>query len=69
MMIAFDTTNRLGEGMFGILFPGTFKGLKVAVKRMLLSDSDENEENALWHLGQHPNIVQLYHVEYDTYFK
>jgi serine/threonine protein kinase len=59
----------LGTGYFGIVYEGTWNGRMVAVKR-IQSDttSNEREEEALKTL-HHPNVVKLFHVEKDEYFK
>jgi hypothetical protein len=58
MEIQFDGKIRLGVGGYGSVFPGTFRESQVAVKRVLLIDTtDENEENILKQL----NIVKLLH--------
>lgn len=62
--IEFDPKIRLGEGSYGTVFPGMYKGQKVAVKMVRLIDTDENEEHNLKRLN-HPNIVRLFHVEND----
>ena len=57
----FDKNVRLGEGGYGSVFPGTFKDIKVAVKRVQLIDATtDNEENILKEL-KHPNVVELLH--------
>ena len=67
--IQFDDTVRLGEGGYGTVFPGTFRGNKVAVKRVLVIDAtNENEENILQQLN-HPNIVKLLYFYSDNTFK
>jgi hypothetical protein len=68
MKIQFDRNIRLGEGGFGSVFPGTFQGNKVAVKRVLLIDATGNEENILKQL-EHPNIIKCFYYETDATFK
>ena len=69
MEIQFDDKVRLGEGAYGSVFPGTFQGNKVAVKRVLLIDAtNENEENIMQQLD-HPNVVKLFHIDRDDNFK
>lgn len=59
----------LGDGGFGAVFSGIFQGRQVAVKRVLLTDaSDNNEENILMQLD-HRNIVNCFHYETDDNFK
>ncbi len=60
---------RLGEGGYGSVFPGTFQGRAVAVKRVQLIDaSDDNEKSILMQLD-HPNIVKCFHYDTDDNFK
>ncbi len=68
MHIEHDPSVRLGQGGYGSVFPGTFRGRQVAVKRVALIDADEKEENALQQLD-HFNVVKLYHVEINGPFK
>ena len=69
MEIQFDRKVRLGQGGYGAVFPGTFQGKKVAVKRVQLIDAtNENEENIMKQLD-HPNIVKLFHFDRDDNFK
>ncbi len=69
MEIQLDGNNRLGEGGYGSVFPGTFRGIKVAVKRVLVIDAtNENEEKILKQLN-HQNIVKLLHFYSDDTFK
>jgi serine/threonine-protein kinase/endoribonuclease IRE1 len=50
------------------VFPGTFQGREVAIKRVELINATDNEEEALKQLD-HPNIVKLFHVECTDDFK
>jgi serine/threonine protein kinase len=69
MEIHFDGQVRLGQGGYGSVFPGTFQGNYVAVKRVLVIDAtNENEENILQQLN-HPNIVKLLYFYSDNTFK
>ncbi|XP_046462834.1 sensor for unfolded proteins in the ER ire1-like [Daphnia pulex] len=68
MEIQYNRKVQLGEGGYGSVFQGTFKGREVAVKRVLLNMANDNEEEALRKLD-HPNIVKLFHVECDKDFK
>ena len=59
----------LGQGRFGSVFPGKYKGRQVAVKRVqLYLVSDIEEIDALQRLD-HPNIVKLFYSESDENFK
>lgn len=68
MEIKFDSQVRLGRGDFGSVFPGTFEGREVAIRRIELIDASDNEEEALKQLD-HPNIIKLFHVERNIDFK
>ena len=69
MKIQFDREVRLGEGGHGSVFLGTFQGNKVAVKRVeLFHTANENEETIMQKLN-HPNIVKLFHFYTDDNFK
>jgi serine/threonine protein kinase len=69
MEIQFDRKVRLGGGGHGSVFLGTFQGNKVAVKRVLVIDAtNENEEKIMQQLN-HPNIVKLFHLNSDDNFK
>ncbi len=69
MEIQFDGKVRLGVGGYGSVFPGTFLESQVAVKRVLLIDTtDENEEKVMQQLN-HQNIVKLLHSKTDDTFK
>lgn len=55
---------KLGRGGYGQVYLGDYKGIKVAVKKIELSQvkSNKREEDALMNL-KHDNIVKLLHVE------
>jgi hypothetical protein len=57
MEIQYNREVPLEEGGYGSVFPGTFQGREVAVKRVLLDKANDNEEKALKKLDHHPNIV------------
>ena len=71
MQIEYDREVPLGQGGFGSVFPGKYKGRQVAVKRVQLHLVYDNEEKALQCLQQlgHPNIVKLFYSESDANFK
>jgi serine/threonine-protein kinase/endoribonuclease IRE1 len=69
MEIQFDRKVRLGGGGHGSVFLGTFQGNKVAVKRVeLFHTANENEEKNMQQLN-HPNVVKLLHFYTDDNFK
>ena len=69
MEIQFDREVWLGEGGHGSVFLGTFQGNKVAVKRVLVIDAtNENEEKIMQQLN-HPNIVKLFHFYSENDYK
>ncbi len=68
--VQYDRSNVVGTGGYGVVYAGTFKGEKVAVKRidiMRTSDNRELENNKI--LLNHPNIVQFKHYEEDGDFR
>ena len=52
IQIKYDRDVSLGRGGFGSVFPGKYKGRKVAVKRVELRKVNDNEEKALQCLQQ-----------------
>ena len=67
--IQFDREVQLGQGGYGAVFLGTFRGNKVAVKRVLVIDAtNENEEKIMQQLN-HPNIVKLFHFYSENDYK
>jgi hypothetical protein len=67
--LQYDRENRIGEG-YRRVFPGTFNGEKVAVKRVQNFDVEnrELENNQKLSRTNHPNIVQFKHYEEDNNF-
>jgi serine/threonine protein kinase len=65
-----DSNRILGEGNYGTVFEGVWRGKLVAIKRIQLSDikSNEREEEALQKMD-HPNVIKLLHVEKDSTFR
>lgn len=70
--ILYDRSNILGRGGFAIVYSGTLDGNPVAVKRIqrdvVANESNKREEEALRRLD-HPNVINLLHVEEDDDFK
>lgn len=69
--IKWDESNILGQGCQGtVVFSGHFDGQPVAVKRILLTNTQlvKRELNALVECSGHQHILQLYHVEHDAQF-
>jgi serine/threonine protein kinase len=60
----------LGEGRYGIVFEGVWCKKPVAIKRIQLlhTSSNQREEEALKKL-EHPNVIQLFHIENDSTFR
>ena len=65
-----DKNKILGQGGFGTVFEGVWRGKPVAIKRIQLSDisSNQREEEALQKL-EHPNVIKLLHVASDSTFR
>jgi|LakMenEpi03Aug12_release.lakeMendotaPanAssembly.Ray.scaffolds.fasta_scaffold2393482_1 hypothetical protein len=67
--------NKLGEGGYGAVYPGTFEGNAVAVKVPLLGDAIKPEQKREMeeHLQlDHENVLKLLHVDESldkTYYK
>jgi serine/threonine protein kinase len=67
--IIIDRCKLIGKGIYGIVFEGTWKNRKVAVKRIQIENVENKQgEEALQNLC-HPNVVKLYHVESDSDFR
>jgi hypothetical protein len=60
----------LGQGGYGIVYEDIWDGRKVAVKRIEIfrTTNNEREEDAM-HKLDHRNVVKLFHVEKDKDFK
>jgi serine/threonine protein kinase len=69
MEIQFDRKVPLGEGGHGSVFLGTFQGRKMAVKRILVINTTNENEETIMHQLNHPNIVKLFHFYTDDNFK
>ncbi|KAK4011276.1 hypothetical protein OUZ56_020390 [Daphnia magna] len=66
---SYDVSDPLGQGGYGSVFSGEFKGRKVAVKRVEVYNlHNDNEEKALEQLD-HPNIVKLFYSEKGNNYK
>ena len=65
----FEIQQILGEGAYGKVFKDVWRGIPVAVKRILLTDvfNDARGEDALQRLD-HSNVIKLYDVESDLTF-
>lgn len=71
--IKFDHKDFLGKGGYGsVLRDGSFKGQKVAIKRIeVIKDTDLSMDDQFNTLSQldHPNVVKLLHCEDDNDFR
>jgi hypothetical protein len=68
--VEIDRNNLIGKGRYGVVYAGTFKGEKVAVKRIDIMDSNPTNNREVLNNQQllnHPNIVLLkpYEKDYD----
>lgn len=71
--IDFNRKMPLGRGEFGTVYQGTFNGMEVAVKRIIVFDLkdqlfDSQEEKIMKEMN-HENVLKLYHVHEDEDFK
>ncbi|XP_057367110.1 uncharacterized protein LOC130688145 [Daphnia carinata] len=69
MATSYDGKVPLGQGGYGSVFPGTFEGREVAVKRVEVYRLGNNNEEEILKQLNHPNIVKLFHCEVDANFK
>ena len=67
--IFYDKNQIIGRGNYGSVFQGLFNNKEVAVKRVLLENVIEREEEAFRQLDHHGNIVLLLHAEYQGDFR
>ena len=58
----------LGIGGFAIVYLGSFRGDRAAVKRVEIARSDEREGNAMLKL-KHPNVIRLLYKKQDQEFR
>ncbi len=74
----FDRRKKIGIGAYSSVFAGTFKGEKVAVKRVQLMDYRGRDEDldrsvtrsvTVHQLFSHPNIVQFKDYQEDNDFR
>jgi predicted Ser/Thr protein kinase len=67
--IIIDRCKLIGQGCYGIVFEGTWKGKKVAVKRIQIENVENNLGEEAMQKIDHPNVVKLYHVESTSDFR
>jgi predicted Ser/Thr protein kinase len=70
LSISIDREKVLGKGAYGIVYEGTWRGSKMAVKRIQIENVQNNKggEEPLQILD-HPNVVKLYDVDSNLDFK
>ncbi len=71
MEIVPDVNKILGKGENAVVFEGIYNGpLKVAVKRILSKDVENNtEKEEVFKKLNHSNVIKLFHVESDSQFR
>lgn len=67
--IIIDRCKLIGRGCYGAVYEGTWRGRKVAVKRIQIENVQNNEGGEALQELDHPNVVKLYHVESDSDFR
>ena len=68
----FDLDKILGEGRYGKVFRDVWRGMEVAVKRIEKSpniQNDDNKEEEAMQKLNHPNVIKLFDVGSDFYFR
>ena len=68
----FDLNKMLGEGRYGKVFLYVLRGVEVAAKRIEKSpniQNDDNKEGEAMQKLNHPNVIKLFEVESDVYFR
>ena len=63
-----DRKSMLGKGSYATVFPGKWKGLDVAIKRIQLHEIIDREEKTMRDL-KHPNVLELLDVKEDENFR
>jgi hypothetical protein len=66
--LMFDRSKVLGEGAYGIVFEGRWRGIQVAVKRVPNNSAKKRNDSTLLDLN-HPNVIKLFHIDSDEDFK
>ena len=68
--IEYSKQNLLGKGTFGAVYLGVYNGEKVAVKKILLNRSENEEREVdLQKILNHKNVLKILKVEEDEDFR
>lgn len=60
---------KLGKGALGNVYEKSWKGIRVAVKRILKISRDANRSDQEIIKLNHPNVIKTLHVKFDGKFK
>jgi serine/threonine protein kinase len=65
--LTFDRSKLLGTGAYGTVFEGQWRGIPVAVKRVMKNSTNERKKTLL--KLNHRNVIKLFHIDSDQDFK